>query len=130
MFALDTNTLIYFFRGTGRVKDHLLALSPAEIAIPAIVLYELETGTGQAEHASKRRGQLDELVRVVSVLPFDTAAAKRAAEVSLALRKTGTAIGPMDGLIAGTVLVHNATLVTRNSRDFRRVRGLDVVDWY
>ncbi len=130
MFALDTNTLIYFFKGTGRVKDHLLALSPAEIAIPAIVLYELGIGTGQAEHPSKRRGQVDELVRAVSVLPFDTAAAKRAAEVNLALGKTGSVIGPMDSLIAGTVLVHNATLVTHNSREFRRVRGLDVVDWY
>ncbi len=48
MFALDTNTLIYFFRGTGRVQDRLLAVPPAEVAIPSVVLYELEVGIAQS----------------------------------------------------------------------------------
>jgi tRNA(fMet)-specific endonuclease VapC len=33
MFLLDTNTLIYFFKGQGRVAERLLATSPAEVAI-------------------------------------------------------------------------------------------------
>ena len=44
MHALDTNSLIYFFKGQGRVAVNMLALPPEEIAIPAVVLYELETG--------------------------------------------------------------------------------------
>jgi len=36
----------------------------------------------------------------------------------------------MDTLIAATALAHSATLVTRNVREFGRVRGLTVVDWY
>ena len=37
-YVLDTNTLIYFFKGEGRVAQHLLAIPPSEIGIPAVVL--------------------------------------------------------------------------------------------
>ncbi len=37
MFALDTNTLIYFFKESGQVADRLLNTAPSDIAIPAIV---------------------------------------------------------------------------------------------
>jgi tRNA(fMet)-specific endonuclease VapC len=130
MFALDTNTLIYFFKGLGRVKERLAAVAPANVAIPSVVLYELEVGIAQSNQPSKRRTQLDALLTVVAILPFDSAAAKRAADVSGVLRKIGAAIGPIDNLIAGTALANGATLVTHNAGEFRRVRGLDLADWY
>ena len=130
MLALDTNALIHFFKGMGRVKERLLATAPAEMAIPAVVLYELEIGIAQSSQASKRRAQLEELVSVVTILSFDAASARRAAQVDTALRRKGTPIGPRDTLIAGTALAHQATLVTHNVREFRRVPGLKLVDWY
>lgn len=36
----------------------------------------------------------------------------------------------MDTLIAATALAHNATLVTHNVKEFKRVPGLAVSDWY
>jgi tRNA(fMet)-specific endonuclease VapC len=48
VFALDTNTLIYFFKGLGRVSQTLLALAPTEIAIPSVVAYELELGIAKS----------------------------------------------------------------------------------
>jgi len=42
----------------------------------------------------------------------------------------GKPIGPHDVLIAATALAHGATLVTRNLRESRRVKGLLVEDWY
>jgi tRNA(fMet)-specific endonuclease VapC len=130
MFALDTNTLVYFFKGLGHVKERLLAVPPVDVAIPSVVLYELEMGIAQSNQPLKRRSQLDELLATVIVLPFDAAAAKRAAGVSTLLRRAGTAIGPMDNLIAATALAYGATLVTHNTKEFRRVRGLDLADWY
>ena len=43
--ALDTNTLIYFFKGMGRVAESMLDQPPSEVAIPSVVLYELEFGS-------------------------------------------------------------------------------------
>jgi tRNA(fMet)-specific endonuclease VapC len=130
VFALDTNTLIYFFKGVGRVKDRLLATPPAEIALPSVVLYELEVGIASSSQPAKRRAQLDSLIKLISVLPLNASAARKAAGIGGELRKRGVSIGPMDTLIAGTVLAHGATLVTHNVREFQRVKGLDVVDWY
>ena len=39
-------------------------------------------------------------------------------------------LGPLDTLIAGTALHHGATLITRNVREFGRVAGLEVENWY
>lgn len=44
MYVLDTNTLIYFFKDMGNVKHNLLQISPQDLAIPSVVVYELEYG--------------------------------------------------------------------------------------
>lgn len=129
MMVLDTNTLVYFFRGDGRVAERLLATAPADIAVPAVVVYELETGIAKSSHAAKRRDQLDRLLGVVSVLPFGVEEAKSAATLRARLEQEGTPIGPIDTLIAGTALAHRGVLVTRNVREFGRVPGLAVQDW-
>jgi len=46
------------------------------------------------------------------------------------MARRGEAIGPLDTLIAGSALAHRATLVTRNVREFARVPGLEIVNWY
>ena len=130
MFVLDTNTLVYFFRGEGEVARRLLSTAPANIAVPTIVVYELETGIAKSKDAAKRRGQLDQLLQVVAVLPFGIEEAKAAAALRARLEQEGAPIGPMDTLIAGTALAHRAVLVTRNVREFGRVPGLAVQDWY
>ena len=48
MYILDTNTLIYFFKGMGNVAENLLASLPKDIGIPSVVLYELEYGIAKS----------------------------------------------------------------------------------
>ena len=47
-YVLDTNTLIYFFNGLGDVSKKMLAQPPSEIAIPTVVLFELEIGIAKS----------------------------------------------------------------------------------
>lgn len=129
-FVLDTNTLIYFFKGQGRVAEHLLGVSPNEIGIPAVVLYELELGIARSSQPRKRRGQLDAMLTTVSIQPFDRDAARFAAELRVTLESGGKPIGPMDTLIAGTALAARSVLVTHNTGEFSRVKGLRLADWY
>jgi tRNA(fMet)-specific endonuclease VapC len=130
MFVLDTNTLIYFFKGRGRVAEHLLAARPSDIGIPTVVLYELEVGIAKSSSPQKRREQLQQLIELVELLPFDGKAAQTAARIRTKLESQGQLIGPLDVLIAGTTMANNGTLVTHNTKEFGRINGLQLVDWY
>jgi tRNA(fMet)-specific endonuclease VapC len=130
MYALDTNSVIYFFKGLGNIAGRLLETPPREIALPSVVLYELEVGLAKSENPARRRNQLEELLSVVELLPFGKTEARASAKLRSDLERQGTPIGPIDLLIAGTALSHGAVLVTRNVREFERVAGLTVEDWY
>ena len=130
MFALDTNSLIYFFKGMGRVAERLLATAPSEVALPTVARYELEVGIAKSRMPNKRRAQLDEMLGVIRLLPFDRQAAEASARIRAELEALGKPIGPIDTLIAGTALATGATLVSHNVKEFRRVPGLRVIDWF
>jgi tRNA(fMet)-specific endonuclease VapC len=130
MYVLDTNTLIYFFKGQGRVAERLFAEAPADIAIPAIVVFELQTGIAKSSSPRKRIKQLDSLFEAVKVLPFSSKEARVSATIRARLEEKGEPIGAYDVLIAGTVLACQGTLVSHNLTEFKRVNGLKTEDWY
>ncbi|XOF34282.1 MAG: type II toxin-antitoxin system tRNA(fMet)-specific endonuclease VapC [Candidatus Electrothrix sp. YB6] len=130
MYLLDTNTLIYFFKGKGRVAENLLSKSPKEIAVSSIVLFELEVGIAKSDSPAKRRQQLNVLTSVITTIPFTYKEAKTAAIIRAELEKSGTPIGPYDTLIAGTALRADCVLVTNNTKEFSRVENLQLEDWF
>jgi len=130
MYVLDTNTLIYFFKGKGNIASKLLATSPKEIGVPSIVVFELEVGIAKSSSPRKRSKQLDQFISAIAVLPFGLEESKAAAKIRARLEKQGKTIGPFDILIAATAMVHKAVLVTHNTSEFSRVEGLLVEDWY
>ena len=129
MYILDTNTLIYFFKGIGKVADNLLAVSPKDIGLPAVVLYELEYGIARSTSPKKRMKQLEEFCALVEVLNFGNEEAKASAMLRASLEKKGTPIGPYDVMIAGTALSRQGILITSNTKEFRRVPKLQIIDW-
>jgi tRNA(fMet)-specific endonuclease VapC len=130
VYALDTNSLSYFLKGRGRVADRLLALPPHSVGLPSIVLYELDYGASRSDAPRGLRERLDVLLGSLRILSFGEAEARAAVRIRIALEKGGAPIGPMDLLIAATAVEQGAVLVTHNVKEFRRVRGLRVEDWY
>jgi tRNA(fMet)-specific endonuclease VapC len=130
LYLLDTNTLIYFFKGMGNVAEILLSKSPKDISVPSIALYELEVGIAKSNSPKKRKEQLESLISRIAVLPFASKEAEVAAMIRAELENIGTPIGPYDTLIAGIALSSNATLVTHNTKEFSRVKDLSLEDWF
>jgi len=130
MFMLDTNTLIYFFKGMGEVEKNLFAHSPRDIFIPSLVIYELQVGIAKSNNPQKREEQLATLLAQVTVLEFGEREAKASALIRADLEQRGTPIGPIDILIAGSAKAHHLTLVTHNTKEFMRVEGLALKDWF
>lgn len=130
MYLLDTNTVIDLFKNRGRVAERLLEQPPAEIALSAVVLYELEVGVWKSSRPEDNRRQVDELARWATFLPFGAAEALAAGRIRAQLEARGEGIGPHDTLIAATALANGAVLVTRNETELRRVEGLRLESWF
>lgn len=130
MFVLDTNILIYFFKGMGKVAQNMLSTTPQEIAIPAIVLFELELGIQKSTSPDKRQAQLKQLTDLITIIPFGYDEAMVAASIRAKLEKNGPPIGPYDVLIAASALSGNHTLITHNISEFRKINGLKIQDWF
>lgn len=132
MFALDTNTISYYFRGEPQVVHRLQALALGQVAVPSVVVYELRYGLMRLNPAAAqpRLEALSRFLAPLRVLDFDEASAQTAATLRASLEVQGTPIGPHDLLIAATALRHGAALVTRNVGEFSRVQGLQVINWF
>lgn len=132
MLILDSNIISYYLRGDLQIVPRVQALAPAEVGVPAIVEYELRYGLLRLpqEAAKPRLAALMQLLQPMQRLPFDSDCAAHAARIRAELEAAGTPIGPHDTLIAATALRYQATLVTRNVREFSRVPGLQWLNWH
>ncbi len=129
MTLLDTNVIIYYLKGDPEIVARMHKASRNELAIPAIVVYELEYGTLRSKLPARRKREIEAGLEQMQQVPFDSAAAKAAASIRVELERQGAMIGPLDILIAGTAVSRAAALVTHNVTEFSRFPGLRVVDW-
>lgn len=129
-YLLDTDTLIYVFKRAGNCLARLNLQNDSDIAISTINLFELEYGMGKSDNRSKMDSYVATLCRRYAVLDFDRAASLQAGVTRTLLDNRGTPIGPYDIQMAGIALSKNLTIVTRNTREFERVPGLRVENWY
>ena len=129
-YILDTNTVIYFFRDLGNVARRMTETPLDRIAIPSLVVYELQVGIMKATAPRKRTEQLRLLMSHVASPAFGVAEALHAAAIRADLERRGQPIGPYDVLIAAVALARGAILVTHNTKEFSRVKGLRLEDWY
>jgi tRNA(fMet)-specific endonuclease VapC len=139
MVVLDTDSLSILQLDESNLKaklqSRLRGVDRAEIAT-TIVTYEEQTRgwmayKARAKNASqeikayaKLRKHVEDF-RTINILDFDEQAS---AELQR-LRHLKIRIGTMDLKITAIVLVRNATLLTRNLVDFRKVPGLKAEDW-
>jgi tRNA(fMet)-specific endonuclease VapC len=129
-WLLDTCVLSDFARGEAGTLRRLKSASPAEIAVSAVTVMEVEYGLARVP---ARAGKLGPVMRAflgaVAVLPYATEDAQASASLRAALEKRGRPIGAYDILIAGSALARGLVLVTSNVREFERVSGLRVENW-
>ena len=126
---LDTNTCIALMKGHEKAVQKMLALQPADCAISTVTSYELFTGVFKCQNPGRERQKVLRLMATVRVLPFDDAAATKAAEVRAHLESIGKVCGPYDMLLAGHALSRQLRVATNNVAEFTRVPGLTVEDW-
>jgi len=132
MFLFDTDTLSETLRRapSPRLLARLASVPPEQQFTTAITVGEMVYG---AHRSTRREHLLQQLQnRVwphVRILAFDRSAAETYGQLRAQLERTGTPLSEPDMRIAAIALTHDLTVVTGNTRHFRRVQGLRVEDW-
>lgn len=127
---LDTNICIYFIkRKPESLFQKIHAVMEDGLAISSITLAELEYGVALSEQKERNANALAQFLVLISVLPFEETAAEEYGTIRAALRRQGTPIGALDELIAAHAKANDMILVTNNTREFERVKGLKLENW-
>lgn len=129
MYLLDTNICVYVIRKKPEsVYRRLSEIGERGVAVSVITAFELEVGALRSE--GKRYSEAVRLfIAELPVLPLEDAARSAYGQLRTTLERRGEVIGAYDMLIAAHALMLNATLVTNNEKEFKRVRGLKVENW-
>ena len=132
IYLLDTNILIYLIKNQPpSLAQRVDALPETDTLCMSFVTWaELLKGAERSTRKTEVLRRLNALARQVPVrYPADSAICRHYAEQATRLREAGTLIGANDLWIACHALAEDATLVTHNTREFRRIAGLRVEDW-
>ena len=130
MYYLDSNVVIDIIRRkSSDLISHFKKCPASEIAIPSIVIAELEFGAQHSDDYEKRRKQYLDIIAPYNVVSFSQKEAVVYGKIREQLTKDGNLIGPNDLLIAATAIANVATLVTHNTDEFSRLQGLTFEDW-
>jgi len=134
-YLLDTDTCIYLLtdKQPGYQRNILARLDTLPRTerpkISTVVLSELRYGVRKSRWRKANQSLLEEFLLDFDVSDYGAGAAVFYGKLRTDLEKRGKPIGPMDMMIAAHALSLDATLVTHNTREFARVRGLRIEDW-
>ena len=135
LYVLDTDMLTLMQEGQPAVSERFLATPAAALAVTVLTVEEQLSGWyAQVRQAKKperlawayrRLAETVTFLSRVEILTYDEPAIRRCE----ALRKQKLKVKTFDLRIASVVLERQAILVTRNTRDFKKVPGLTLEDW-
>ena len=130
MYMLDTNIIIYAIRHpeaelNDRIRSHL----GKDLSISVITYGELEYGICKSSNPEKNRTAVQRFLAGIRILNLDMSAAEHFGDIIADLEKKRQRIGDRDMLIAAHARSRGDTVVTNNTREFSRVKGLAIEDW-
>ena len=129
---LDANVLIDLLNGRRpqvRNRYEQAQRSKAVLAVSTLVAQEVLYGAEISGRREVQRGNAEDLIGTLRICDFDLDDARACSLLRAQLKREGSPIGALDGLIAAQALRREWTVVTGNRREFERVAGLAVIDW-
>jgi tRNA(fMet)-specific endonuclease VapC len=129
-YLIDTDTCIAIAR---EKPAHVLArfqqLKPGDIGMSVVTYMELCYGARNSRVPEANFDKIARLAAVVPSIPLENSAASYYADLRVDRERTGRRIGAYDLLIAAHALALGLVLITNNTDEFSRIRGLRVENW-
>ncbi|MBK1684052.1 type II toxin-antitoxin system VapC family toxin [Rhodoferax fermentans] len=129
-YLLDTDVFSLMVKGQDEALNvRMQTLTKGEAVLSVITTGEYFYGVAHAPVSALREKRAQRLMDFFGVLPLDAEVSISYGAIRADLRAKGTPIGPNDLWLAAQATAHGLVLVTRNTREFKRVKGLKVEDW-
>jgi tRNA(fMet)-specific endonuclease VapC len=127
-YLIDTNICVFYLRNRGGVLAAIQRVGFANLYISEITVLELLFGAENSANPQKNRAAVADFMNLVQVVPIAVAANIYAIE-KVRLNRAGTPVDNFDLLIGVTAVCQNMTMVTNNTKHFRNIEGIVLVDW-
>ena len=129
-YMLDTDICSYIMKRSSPVLlRRLQSVAIGDVCISVISKAEFLYGVEVSPKRKQDDAAVEAFLRLLEVVDFPDAGAEHYAKIRAELKKRGTMIGANDLLLAAHARSLGLTLVTNNTREFGRVRGLSVENW-
>lgn len=130
LYLLDTDTCVALLRrNSPSLLKRLQSISPNHLAMSMVTWAELQYGVQASNRVEENRAAVALMGQHIKSLDWNHEAAMHYAHVRHALKTKGKLIGSNDLMIAAHALSLGATVVTNNTRDFKRVPQLSLDNW-
>lgn len=127
-YMLDTNTVSSLIKKNPVVSKKIASVPMERLCLSVISEAELLYGLAKKPNARNLHLVVQEFLRRVDVLVWDTDVAQHYGVLRTQLEGSGNTLGSLDMQIAAHASQLGAVLVT-NDQAFRRVKRLKVEDW-
>lgn len=128
-YCLDTNVVVDMLRGdveTINKLDQIFGMG-AHFCTNPVILYELFKGAFLSEKKQENLLTIEEFSQSTESLEWKEGVSKLLGESYAELKKKGKPTQEIDLMIGCIALAHDATLITRNPKDFVNIKGLKVL---
>jgi tRNA(fMet)-specific endonuclease VapC len=126
---LDTNIISDLLRNPkGKAAKQIARVGDDNICTSIIVAAELRYGCAKSG-SSRLTEAIEDLLGEINILPFDVPADAEYGGIRAELEAGRKPIGSNDLLIAAHAQATGATIVTANTSEYKRIRGLKVENW-
>ncbi len=129
MYLLDTDTLIYFLKGNHRVVGNFKACGNTPKAISVITYGELVYGCRKSERVVENLARVHRLAELYPIIDISRSVMDSFGEIKASLSASGTTVDDFDLVIGCTALMLNYSVVSNNTKHYRKIPGLKVVNW-
>jgi tRNA(fMet)-specific endonuclease VapC len=127
-YLLDTNICIYYFKGQFKVKEKIEQIGYEKFAISEITLAELIYGAEKSQKRDKNIAVVEDFLEKVTIIPIFESL-KIYGKEKARLKTKGTIISDLDLFIGATAIFNEMTLVTQNTREFKRMEKIKIENW-
>lgn len=128
MLCLDTDIVIEYLKGN-RIVVNKIEYTKEQLYITPITLLELYYGAYRSTQVEKHLKEVRELLELFSVLEMDSRVYEEFGKIKAQLQEEGKVIDNFDLLIGVTCRIHNARLVTNNTKHFSKIKNLNITNW-